>query len=258
MTEEVTTEMVQASLTDGVLHVTLCRPPANALGPPLLSGLHQALDSFDSGPAKVMVVDSALPGCFAAGADIAHMSSLTEETFADYRDALRDSIERLAGCERPTIAAIDGRALGGGLELALACSLRFATSASLLGLPEIKLGLVPGAGGTQRLPRLVGRGRALELMLSGRDVTGTEAAEIGLVDRLVDGDATAAAIDYAAALAEMSESALAAIVECVEASELPLERGMAVEGDAILRTFADGEGREGIAAFVEKRPPVFA
>ena len=95
-------------------------------------------------------------------------------------------------------------------------------------------------------------------MLSGRDVTGAEAAEIGLVDRLVDGDVTAAALDYAAGLAKMSESALAAIVECVEASELPLDRGMAVEGEAIQRTFAEGEGREGIAAFVEKRPPVFA
>lgn len=250
--------MVHPTLTDAVLHLTLARPPANALGPPLLSGLQEALDEFDSGPVKVVVVDSELPGFFAAGADIAHMSSLTAETFAGYRDGLRGSIERLAGCGRPTIAAIDGRALGGGLELALACSLRFATPASVLGLPEIKLGLIPGAGGTQRLPRLVGRGRALELMLSGRDVTGAEAAEIGLVDRLVDGDVTAAALDYAAGLAKMSESALSAIVECVEASELPLDRGMAVEAEAIQRTFAEGEGREGIAAFVEKRPPVFA
>lgn len=243
---------------DDVLWVTMSRPPANALGGVLVDGLTAAVDRFETGTAKVMVIASALDGVFAAGADIKQMASMTTTEFADYRDALRDPLERLATCGRPSIAAIDGLALGGGLELAMACTLRFATRASQLGLPEIKLGLIPGAGGTQRLPLLVGRGRALEIMLSGRSLEGEEAARIGLVDLLVDSDVEDGAGEFAARLARRSAPAAAAILACVEATVTGFACGMAIEGDAVASLFDDGEAREGLAAFVDKRAPVFS
>jgi enoyl-CoA hydratase len=185
---------------------------------------------------------------------------LDTEGFADYRDAARAPFERLASCcRRPSIAVIDGRALGGGVELAMACTLRFASPAARLSFPEVKLGLIPGGGGTQRLPHLVGRGRALELMLTGREVDAKEAARMGLVDRLLYRDALGETLEIARHMARTSAPAMAAIMNCVDvANDLPHERGMAVEGVALLSAFDEGEAREGIAAFLEKRPPHFA
>lgn len=241
----------------GVLHAVITCPPANALGAPLVEALARVVDALAKGPAKVLVLSSGLPGFFAAGADIKHMSDLTPEAFAAYRDALREPLEELAGCRRPAIAAIDGLALGGGLELGMACTLRFASMQATLGLPEVKLGLIPGAGGTQRLPRLVGRGRALEIMLSGRNVGAAEAAEIGLVDRVVNGDVVASALAFAGELAGFSATAMEAIIGCVDVALDPLDVGMAFEGEQVVRMVADGEAREGIAAFIAKRPPRF-
>jgi enoyl-CoA hydratase len=246
-------QVVQVEALDDVMHVVMSRLPANALGAPLIDGLQAAIDALEHGSAKVLVVSSAIPGFFAAGADIGYMSTLGSSEFERYRDALRSPLERLAACGRPSIAAIDGRALGGGLELAMACTLRFATPASRLGLPEVKLGLIPGAGGTQRLPRLVGPGRALELMLTGREVDGREAAAIGLVDVLVEDDATERALEFAAGLARLSGPAMEAIITCVDAAQTAPERGMAIEGDAVARLFADGHADAGIAAFLEKQ-----
>jgi enoyl-CoA hydratase len=245
--------VVQIEERDEVMHVVMARPPANALGAPLLDGLEYALDALEAGSAKVLVVSSAVPGFFAAGADIKYMSTLGSSQFERYRDAVRAPLERLARCGRPSIAAIDGRALGGGLELALACTLRLATTSSRLGLPEVKLGLIPGAGGTQRLPRLVGRGRALEIMLSGRDVDGREAAAIGLVDVLVEDDVTVNALELAARLARLSGPAMEAIITCVDAAQTAPDSGMAIEGTAVSRLFADGHADAGIAAFLEKQ-----
>ena len=135
----------------------------------------------------------------------------------------------------------------------MACTLRLATPASRLGLPEVKLGLIPGAGGTQRLPRLVGPGRALELMLSGREVDGREGAAIGLVDVLVEDDVTEGALEFARRLAQLSGPAMEAIITCVDAAQTAPERGMAIEGDAVVRLFADGHADAGISAFLERQ-----
>jgi enoyl-CoA hydratase len=245
---------------DGVLHASIYRPPANALGPPLVDALARLVDEFEDGAAKVLVLSSAVRGFFAAGADIKHVAALDTEGFADYRDAARAPLERLASCcRRPSIAVIDGCAFGGGLELAMACTLRFASPAARLALPEVMLGLIPGGGGTQRLPHLVGRGRALELMLTCREVDAEEAARIGLVDRLLHRDALGETLEIARRMARASGPAMAAIMNCVDvANDLPHERGMAVEGVALLSAFEEGEAREGIAAFLEKRPPQFA
>lgn len=243
----------------GITAVTLERPPANALGIPLLDGLHLAMDAAEkAGDVKVMVITSARAGFFAAGADIKHLSSIDAESFTAYGDKMRAVNDRLAASPWISIAAIDGIALGGGLELALACSLRVAGRNAKLGLPEVKLGLIPGAGGTQRLPRLVGRGRALDIMLTARQVAAEEAYRIGLVERLTDGDAVKAALAFADVLLGPSLPAQLAVVRTVDAAfDLPLDEGARVEVEQIQALFEDGEAAEGISAFVGKRAPRF-
>jgi enoyl-CoA hydratase len=210
--------VVRTSCIDRVLEIVLDRPPANALGAPIVEGLSAAVTQLDDDDVRAVLVRSAVPGFFAAGADIKQMRTLDGDSFAAYRDALRAPLDALAGSGIPSVAAIDGLALGGGLELAMACTLRFATPSSRLGLPEVKLGLIPGAGGTQRLTRLAGRGTALDLMLTGREVDGREAHELGIVDRLVaDGeDVAEAARAFAVGLASSSGPAVRTSIDCVD------------------------------------------
>ncbi|TPG36514.1 enoyl-CoA hydratase/isomerase family protein [Mycolicibacterium hodleri] len=251
---------VTLRIADTVVEIILTRPPANALGPAIIDGLNRGLDAADASPAKVIVVSSAVPGFFAAGADIKHMSSVDAESFTAYGDRLRAAVERLAAHPAVSIAAIDGLALGGGLELAMACTMRIAAAGSRLGLPEVNLGLIPGAGGTQRLPRLVGRGRALDIMLNARHVDAEEAHAIGLVDRLVPaGTAATAARELAETLNRSSAPALRAVVRTVDAAyDQPLADGLNFERAQIQGLFEDGEAVEGIHAFLGKRAPEFA
>ncbi len=245
-------QLVKTSRHGEVMQFIMDRAPANALGLELVEALDGALDTFESSGARVLVISSAVPAFFAAGADLKYISTLGASEFEHYRDAVRSPLERIAACGRPSIAAIDGFALGGGLELAMACTLRFSTSNSRMGLPEVKLGLIPGAGGTQRLPRLVGAGRALDLMLSGSELDGRTALAIGLVSAIVDDDVVAHALDHAARLARWPSAAMDAIMQCVEAAGTTPERGMELEGDAVARLFADGHADTGIATFLSK------
>lgn len=243
----------------GISSVVLDRPPANALGIPLLDGMHLAIDAAEkAGDVKVMVISSAQPKFFAAGADIKHLSSIDAETFTAYGDKMREVNDRLAAAGWISIAAVDGVALGGGLELAMACTLRVAGSGGKFGLPEVKLGLIPGAGGTQRLPRLVGRGRALDIMLTARQVGAEEAYRIGLVDRVTDGDVVEAALAFADELVGPSLPAQLSVVRTVDAAfDLPLDEGARFEVSEIQSLFERGEAAEGISAFVAKRAPQF-
>jgi enoyl-CoA hydratase/carnithine racemase len=244
---------------DGIGVLTLRRPPANALGQPLIDGLNTGLDAAEAAAVKVIVITSEVPGFFAAGADIKHMAAADDAAFAAYGAALRGTLDRLATADLVSVAAVDGLALGGGLELAMACTLRVAGPTARFGLPEAKLGLIPGAGGTQRLPRLVGRGRALDIMLTARQVPAAEALAIGLIDRLAPGPAEKAALDLAGELAALSKPALHAVIASVNAAyELPPADGHAFEAARVNELFARGEAKEGIAAFVAKRPPQFA
>jgi enoyl-CoA hydratase len=254
-------EAVSHTVVDRVFRVSLNRPPANALGLPLVTGLEQALDSFEKSDARVLVITSALDGFFAAGADIKLMGSFSGAAgaadFAAYGEQLRGPLNRLSASERPSIAAIEGLALGGGLELALACTLRVGSRTARLGLPEAKLGLIPGAGGTQRLPRLIGRGRALDIMLTARDVLAEEAYTIGLLDRLVEPDTAAdEAMALAATLCTRSGAALTQIMRCVDDSaDLPLEQGLAREAARVNELYSGPEATEGLGAFLAKRRP---
>ena len=234
-------------------------PPANALSVALLDGLHGAIDDAEAAKnVKVVVVSSALDGFFAAGADIKHMATIDAESFAAYGKRMRAVNDRLAAAPWLSIAAADGLALGGGLELAMACTMRVSGPRARYGLPEVRLGLIPGAGGTQRLPRLVGRGRALDIMLTGRQVPAKEALAIGLVDRLTDGDVLTTAFALAEELTTASLPAQRAVVRTVDAAfDLPLEAGFDYEANQEQALFTDGEAAEGIAAFIGKRIPRF-
>lgn len=236
--------------------ITLQRPPANALGDPIVAGLDAALDAAEAAGAHVLVIESAVPGFFAAGADIKQMASIDLAGFTAYGDRLRAVLDRLERYPGVSIAAVEGVALGGGLELTLASTLRVAGAAASFGVPEVRIGLIPGAGGTQRLPRLVGRGRALDLVLTGRQVAAEEASAIGLIDRLVaEGAAVEAALTLAKELGRSSPAALAAGVRAVAAAYEDGD-GFAVERDEV-GTLFQGDGAEGLKAFVEKRKPVF-
>jgi enoyl-CoA hydratase len=244
-----------------IVEIVLDRPPANALGPEIITSLHEAMEYAQAAEAKVIVLTSALDGFFAAGADIKHMSSIDAESFREYGDALRGALQRLSALPMVSVAVVDGLALGGGLELAMACTMRVAGASARLGLPEVKLGLIPGAGGTQRLPRLIGRGRALDLMLTGRQLSSDEAYRIGLVDRLGEPDTTARATAWqlAAELSAVSTPAQLAVVRTVDAAyDLPLADGLGFEVDQIQDLFERGEALEGLRAFIDKRAPQFA
>jgi enoyl-CoA hydratase/carnithine racemase len=244
-----------------VVEIVLDGPPANALGLQIIAGLNAAMDYALAVGAKVIVVDSAVDGFFAAGADIKHMSAVDSVSFREYGDTLRSTVERLAALPLISVAAIDGLALGGGLELAMACTLRVGATRARLGLPEVKLGLIPGAGGTQRLPRLVGRGRALDLMLTGRQIQADEAYWIGLIDRLAEPDTSAKATAWQLAreLAAASTPAQLAVVRTVDAAyDRSLPDGLGFEVEQIQELFERGEAAEGIRAFIDKRMPQFA
>lgn len=255
-----TTLPVSWSRDGAIVEVVLNGPPANALGPQIVKGLHAAMDSPEVAGAKVLVLTSSIPGFFAAGADIKHMSTIDAASFRKYGDGLRGALDRLAALPLVSVAAIDGLALGGGLELAMACTMRVAAAGARLGLPEVKLGLIPGAGGTQRLPRLVGRGRALDIMLTGRQVESDEAYWIGLVDRLAEPGETAkaAAWHLAHQLASASTPAQLAVIRTVDAADdLPLRDGLDYEIEQVQELFERGEAMEGLRAFIDKRTPEF-
>lgn len=250
---------IEAVGDGGVFVIRLQNPPVNALAPALLADLNNALDHVKKEQARVVVVASGVDGFFAAGADIKTMVDVDRDGFVEYGRSVRSTVERLAALDRPTIAAIEGSALGGGLEVALACNLRVASRTARLGLPEAKIGLIPSAGATQRLPRVVGRGRALDIMLSARALQAEEALTIGLVDRLADsGQAEADAVTLATQMAGLSIPALMSVIHLVDASfDMSLEEGLSEEV-AHVEALLDGpDAREGMRAFIEKRPPRF-
>lgn len=240
----------------GVAVLGLDGPPANALSAQLVADLDQAIDRAEAEGAGVVVISSAVDGFFVAGADIKLMERGDLAVFRSYLGGVRATIEHLASSPLLSIAAIDGHALGGGLELAMACSLRVVGPRARLGVPEVKLGLLPGAGGTQRLPRLVGRTTALEMTLTGRSLTPDEAMEVGLADRLAD-DPLGEAEEWAHELAQGPTTAYREIVRCIDAAGGDPAAGMAIELDAVSGLFDSADGREGLAAFLEKRRPHF-
>ncbi|MBN8915112.1 MAG: enoyl-CoA hydratase/isomerase family protein [Rhizobiales bacterium] len=231
----------------------------NALNAGVIADIGRALDTVAASDASALVIVGAGDRAFCAGADIKEIEGRTREE--QHRAVLlgQSTFAKLDHLPMPSIAVIRGFALGGGLELAMACTFRIALPDAKLGLPEIKLGLIPGYGGTQRLPRLVGSARAAELILSGRTIDATEAERIGLVQAVVEGDdATAAGLTFAARFTAYSRGAGLLARQAIEAaSTLPLAAGLDAEADLLVEAFVSADAREGIAAFREKRAPQF-
>jgi len=241
----------------GVALVTLDRPEAlNALSFALLAELVAALRQLDAdATVHAIVLTGAGERAFAAGADIKEMADATPESLA-----AGHAFERwddLRAITTPVIAAVRGFALGGGCELAMACDLIVAGDDAQFGQPEIRIGVMPGAGGTQRLTRAIGKARAMELILTGRSIGASEAERLGLVTRVVPREATLeTALALAAEIAAMPPLAIAAAKRAVnQAFEGPLSTGLADERQAFFDLFATADQKEGMAAFVGKRPP---
>ncbi len=244
----------------GVALVTLDRPEAlNALSFDLLDDLVAALEALDADPScRAIVITGTGERAFAAGADI---RELAPQTFASLTAGGRfGTWDRLAAVGLPLIAAVRGLALGGGCELAMACDMIVAAEDAGFGQPEILLGVMPGAGGTQRLTRAIGKARAMELILTGRTMTAREAEAAGLVTSVVPARATVdAALELAGRIAAMPPLAVrAAKAAVLAASELSLNDGLAREREAFFRLFDTADQAEGMAAFTQKRPPVWS
>jgi enoyl-CoA hydratase/carnithine racemase len=250
-------EFVRLEVRDRVGTIRLDRPPANAINAQVSKELlAAALEGGARDDVAALVVWGG-PKIFAAGADIKEMAAFGPHDVRPVVSALGDALVVLEELPKVVVAAIEGYALGGGCELALACDLRIASPRSQLGQSEIKLGIIPGAGGTQRLPRLVGRSRARDLIYSGRIVPAEEALAIGLVDRL-EPDPYAAAFEQAARFAQGPTRALAAAKEALNAADLgDLRKGLGVERDVFVGLFDSRDQREGMQAFLEKRDPTF-
>jgi enoyl-CoA hydratase len=241
----------------GVALVTLNRARAlNALSFALLLRLAEAVEALDADPTcGAIVICGAGTRAFAAGADVAELATQTAETLAA-SPGFR-GWDRVAAVATPTIAAVRGYALGGGAELALACDMLVAGDDATFGQPEINLGIIPGAGGTQRLARAIGKARAMELVLTGRRVGAAEADRLGFVTRVVPATETiGAALDLAASVAAQPVEAVRAAVAAVRAAfEGPLADGIRAERDLFRALFGTPDQAEGMRAFIERRDP---
>jgi enoyl-CoA hydratase len=244
-----------------VATVTLNRPKVlNALNAAMFRELDEVFAALaEDAAVRAVLLLGAGGKAFAAGADIGELVEVNAASGALLAERGQRVLRRIETMGKPVIACIDGFALGGGCELAMACTLRLASDAARLGQPEIKLGLVPGYGGTQRLPRLVRRGAALKMLLTGATVDAAEALRIGLVDEVVAGDLMARAKELAEAIAAMPPLAVAAAMEAVgRGAELPLDEAMALEAAIFGRLCGTEDKREGTRAFLEKRSAIWA
>jgi enoyl-CoA hydratase len=252
---------VSTERRDAVALVTLDNPPMNALSSTLLDELEAEIDSLDTDDAvRAIVLTGAGERAFVAGADIKEFPGRREaaEEGGSARGIQRLG-HRMDAAATPFVAAIRGYCLGGGLELAMCCDVRICADDATLGQPEIKLGLIPGGGGTQRLPRLVGQGRAMFLNLTGDFVDAETAYAWGLVERVVPvDDLLEFAIAVAGQMASQSPHAVAVLRELARTTrDLPLEEGLRREADGFVRCLRSEDGAEGVAAFIEKRAPRF-
>jgi len=239
--------------------VTLNRPKAlNALNSALMAELREALDGFEADDAIGAIVVTGSEKAFAAGADIKEMK---DRGFVDVylSDFITRDWERLAQCRKPTIAAVAGYALGGGCEVAMMCDIIIAADTARFGQPEIALGTLPGAGGTQRLTRAIGKAKAMEMVLTGRMMDAAEAERSGLVARVVPAaEVIGEAMKLAEKIAGLSRPAVMLAKEAVNrAFETGLTEGLRVERRLFHASFATADQKEGMAAFAEKRAPVF-
>jgi enoyl-CoA hydratase/3-hydroxyacyl-CoA dehydrogenase len=235
----------------------LDRPPANSISPEMVQALERVWDAVTARESiRSLIFASANPMLFCAGADIKSFTTMDEEAGRDLLDRMHGLLRRMETSPVVTIAAVNAVALGGGNELAMACDLRIAGESAMFGQPEISLGIIPGFGGTQRLPRLIGPARALELNLVGDPIDAGEAYELGLVHRVVpDHELLDTAVAWAHKLAGQAPLAVEQIKRVSAAGDL--DAGLEAEKHAFAAVFGSEDAHEGISAFLEKRSPRF-
>lgn len=252
---------IELTSTDGITTLIFNRPKAlNALNTCLLEELDHALGSIKKDEAiRVLILTGAGEKSFIAGADITEIATLTPLAAKKFAQFGQDIISKLQGLAIPVIAAVNGYALGGGCEMALACDFIYASEKALFGLPEITLGVIPGFGGTQRLPRLIGTSRAKEMLFTGKHLTATEAKDIGLVNKIFAPEELQAAVNEVAKLiATKGKASLCAAKQTVnQGLNADLATGLSIERDAFALCLANPDAKEGTSAFLEKRKPVF-
>ena len=254
-------ENILLSLNNRILRITINRESKlNALNKLTLAELHVALsDAFNNPEVGGIILTGAGPKAFVAGADISEFADLnTDEGRIFAQEGHHKVFDRMHASEKPIIAAINGFALGGGLELAMACHMRIATANAKFGQPEVNLGIIPGYGGTQRLTLLVGRGKANELMMTGDMIGAEEAKTLGLVNHVLPTkeEAIAAAEGILEKIMSKAPLAIGMVVDCVNAVFLE-ENGYQTEANSFARCVKSGDYKEGTSAFLEKRKPVF-
>jgi enoyl-CoA hydratase len=238
--------------------ITLNRPPMNPLNRRMYEELGQVAEELDADPeVKVVIITGAGEKAFAAGLDVKEVEGKPVTGMKDFQAFSRDASARVAAIEKPVVAAINGLCLGGGLELALCCDLRIASEGTRFGQPEITLGIIPGGGGTQRLPRLIGAARAKELFFTGNMFDAPAALEMGLVSKVVPPDKLMEEVTaLATTIAAMPAVALKMIKHAVDHGiNMDLNSALAFEGECFMLSYTSEDGREGLRAFVEKRKP---
>jgi len=253
--------VVRLETQDRVGHIILDRPPANSYDLEFIEDLDRAIEAAraDDG-VKAILVLSASERFFSAGADVSVFAKSELAAHQAFVARANEAMSKLESIPKVVVAAIGGHCLGGGLEIALCCDFRIAAEGGYkIGLPEVTLGLLPGTGGTQRLPRLIGRQKALELMLRGTTLSPDQAKDAGIVDELVSAaDLATRSLERARSYTEGPSYAVGQIkLATVQGYGRPLADGLAIEREALLRLFKSEDAREGVTAFTEKRKPVF-
>lgn len=267
-------QRVKFGMQDGIAVIAIDHPPANAFDTQTIDDLENAFDEATADPTvRVIIITGHGQFAFAAGADLKEMQSFiegmptngtgpAEETVAESREYIRRGqvvFNKIEASKKPVIAAVNALALGGGLELAMACHIRIASDKARFGQPEINLGIIPAWGGTQRLPRLIGKGKAIELILTGDPISAQEAYRLGLINKVVPATSLLReAMGLAKKLTEKGALALAAALNAINAGvELPLEEALDCELDQFASLMVTNDVREGLQAFIQKRKPQF-
>ena len=254
-------ENIKTENRDGILWITIDRPKVlNALNAQTVTEIGAAFDAArDDDSVRAVIVTGAGEKAFVAGADINELATMTPLAGKEVSEKGQRTLLAIERFPRPVIAAINGFALGGGCELALACHVRIASEKAQIGLPEVTLGIIPGYGGTQRMARLVGKAKALELVCSGERIPAAEAERIGLVNKVVPADELlTAAEEMARKIASRSPVAVSAAIEAINhGSDMPFEEGQLLESTLFGLLCATEDMKEGMRAFLEKRPARF-
>jgi enoyl-CoA hydratase len=245
---------------EGIAIVKLNRPPVNSLSAKSYGDLYEAFSELEMDDGvNVIILTGAGDKSFAAGLDIKDVAGKTIAEYFGFATTVRKAVDKIASINKPTVAALFGFTLGGGCELALACDLRIAASDASIGCPEVNLGIMPGSGGTQRMPRLIGAAKTKELLMMGDTVSGDEAYRIGLVNKVVAKEALQdEAKAWAKKLAKKPKVAVELIKTAIDTGmNMDLASGISFENECFMASYVSEDGKEGMAAFAEKRKPVF-